>query len=231
MMSLIKCHLSYLLNKRAVVILTAAVVIAFFVCAINAAAVDAALGYRENNAIYFRTSFTTVKTMTVFSSIFLVCDFFSAKNSQYYYLISCDVSRVKYFTTKLHTVVLLQAGFVLLLYLLFNFAGFAFYAKYVFDARVVFSFFCLFIYAVYYGLAALAFYQALKNNYVIIFVFFLHLFSVITNEENEGLGRILNCFLLYLDTEGNFPYHPYHALLLIVLLFSFNLLFFLDKDL
>jgi hypothetical protein len=228
-MALIKCHLNYLFNKRTIWMLVAVVAIAFLVFTLNAAGLDEARGYRENNAIYFRTSFLTVKLLVVFFAVFLVCDFFSPHNSQYYYLISCQVSRACYFTTKLAIVAFLETGFIFLLYMSFQMAGTAFYSEFVFSGRICASFARLFVYVFFYGLLALALYQVLNNSYVIIVVFSLSILSTIANEDGST-NSVLNLFLLYLDEEGCFPYHPHHALLLIVFLLAGNLLIFMFGD-
>ncbi|MCK9537028.1 MAG: hypothetical protein M0R05_05570 [Bacilli bacterium] len=231
MKALIKCHFNYLINKATLYILILVIFISVFTFIVNCTALDFSSDYQENNVLYFQSTFLTVKTISVFLSIFLVCNIFSAKNDQYYYLITFYVSRIKYFITKLMAVFILEIIFVWMLSTAYQFVGFIFYPKYLFMRNSLFGYLNLSLLMIFYGLAALLFYQLVNNSYIIIVVFSLYIFSMIINEENNDVTSFFNSLFLYLDENGIFFFHWYYAIMLIFLLFAINLILYLSLDL
>ena len=159
-----------------------------------------------------------------------MCNIFSTKNDQYYYLIAFYVSRAKYFLTKLATVFLLEICFVWILFTAHQAVGYLFFPKDLFLWSSFVGYFNLWLLMVFYGLIALALYQVLKNNYITIVVFSLYILSVIINEENNDVTSFFNSLFLYLNEEGIFYFHFSYAILLIVVLFSLNLIVYLIFD-
>jgi len=220
-----------LINKTTYLILIAVIFFGILMFVVNVFSLDTGIGYKENNELYFQSSFTAVKMIAVFFSVFFACNSFSVKNDQYYYLITFHVSRSKYFVSKLFTVLILELLFMWILFVAHIFIGFVFYPKYTFNYDILVGYLNIWILMIYYGLISLICYLPIKNNYIIIVVFSFYILHMIVNENGGVVKSFINYFFLYLTEQGNFYYHFYHSMLSIIILFLLNFIVYLYIDL
>ena len=223
MKALIKCHYNYLINKTTILLFVFVILISISTFVLNVFTLDENLTYQESNAIYFHSSFMTIKMIIIFLSIFLICNIFLPKNNQYYYLISYNVSRRLYFITKISLVFSLEITFVFLLFMFYHLIGFIGYDKYQFDCGTILSFFNLWLLLIFYSFLALIVFLLIKNNYIVLVIFSIFIFSMILNEDNSLFASLINFFILYLKEDGTYYYKEYHALFSISALFLINL--------
>lgn len=230
MKALMKCHFSYLINKKNSCILCFILLICVFVFIINASGLEPAAPYDRNNILYFELCYSTIKTIVIFVTSFFYCNMFSRENNEYYYLICYYVSRLKFFLTKAIVILLGELLFVAIICFAYHICGYVCFSKYVFSGGSFCCFLNIFLMMQFYGLLAFAIYQALKTPYAVLVAFSIYIFGMIINEEQGALSAIVNAFFPYLSEKGGFYYGAYHSLFLIFALASVNFYLFSHRD-
>ena len=153
-LNLIKCHLSYLLSKSSIISILLVTIILFVTYITNSiASINSSLKEVINN--YYISCLTTTKIIYCILFCFMMSMFYLDKNDAYISLIIVSrISKKEYYLTKLSSIAFLLFVNIIVLCLLFLFSGFVFIKGFVYDARFIKAFMCIYIISIIYALYA-----------------------------------------------------------------------------
>lgn len=231
--NLVKCHFSYIVNKATLVIIAITLIISILSNLFSLYSLNPNLGIIENNQLYFLNSFLILKLVLIFLAIFLFSYSFYSKSDQYVMLIvTSNISRKKYFITKVIVLITFLSGYIYLEYFIFLLVGAIFYRSFYFNINHLIAYGNLLLSVIYFGLLGQTFILLLNNLYTMIIPFILMNIGSIINEENEKIMISIYNYLVPTLTENSDFYYGYlHLVGLLMIIFMMNLFIYERKDL
>lgn len=230
MKKLFRLHYHYLFNRTNLLILFAVFFLSFL------GFLESALSFKDDisgfaDVYYFESSFFFLKLIVIFIAVFTFAYSLLPKADQYVELILVGkASRAFYFGSKVFVIFLYLTYFLILEFSLYMLCGACFFNK--FSSSNFSAFLNLLMLGLYYGLLSLAFMQILRNLYVIVIPFLLFITGSIVNEKSGAFSDYFNLLIPNFIAERPELYHgSIHVLMMIIILFLLNLLFYLSRDL
>lgn len=229
MNNLIKCHYSYLISKTTVVILGFVLVVHLFGCIIIGKDCCDFSWQIQANLYYLESNLFFMKTTNILVVVFLYAYPFTTKQDNYSMLIiTSNVSRMKYFSTKILTIALFLLSFLWVEVFIYTMIGGIYYPNVVVDYRSLLLFIRLYLLMLYYGFIALMLIQVFDNIYMSIIPFALHTIATIFNDGQEE-SRIIDMILPTMNTKRQLD-DVHQIIFLIVVLLFVNTIIYHKRD-
>ncbi|HRT68753.1 MAG TPA: hypothetical protein P5173_00880 [Bacilli bacterium] len=229
MINLIKCHYSYLVSKTTVLMISIVLIIHLFSCFL--------IGYdcidfswqSQANQYYLESNLFFIKTTGIFIVVFLFSYSFITKQDNYCTLIiTSNISRSKYFITKILTISLFLLGFLWIEVFIFIAIGGLYYPHVILEPDFLFLFIQLYLLMIYYGLFALVLIQCFDNIYMSIIPFAFYTIASIFQDEKDNffIFKIILPTISTTESRGNY----YQILFLMIILFFINGIIYQKRD-
>ena len=232
LINLIKCHLSYLLSKSSIISIILVSIILFIVYITNAISnTNSILKETINN--YYVSSLTITKIIYCILSCFMMSMFYLDKNDAYISLIIVSgIKKKTYYLTKLSSILFILFINIIILCLLFFLSGFIFIKGFVYDARFIKAFICIYILAIIYSLYANTLVIITHNMFIFLIPSLLSILSTsIAQGEINTIKKIIFIFAPVTTNSLNKLYYDiYINLIIIILLTIINLLIYQSTD-
>lgn len=234
MKNLISCHFNYLFNKTFLIAIALVLAISVIGDVLSVHLLTDFYGYREANSLYFFNSFMILRIISGFLFIFLMGNSFHPKVDQYSCLfLTSGVSRFRYFTSKVITLEIGGACFILGEYVIYLTVGWIGYEGFVFRIADLEAFASLFLLLIFYGLIGMLLVQIFQNLYTIIIPFsILNVGMMVCENPDSGIFYVFNLFFLGLEDESmHLVFGTFHGIFLIIVVLIANFVYFRFKDL
>lgn len=229
MINLIKCHYSYLVSKTTVLMISIVLTIHLFSCFMIGNECTDFSWQSQANQYYLESNLFFIKTTSIFIVVFLYSYPFTTKQDNYCTLIiTSNISRSKYFITKIVTISLFLLGFLWIEVFIFIVIGGFYYPNVIIEPIFLSLFLQLYLLMLYYGLFALILIQCFDNIYMSIIPFALYTIASIFQDEKDHF-LILKMILPTInnnESEG----HYYQILFLLIILFFINGIIYQKRD-
>lgn len=196
-MKLLKLHFYYSFSNKTIVLLSASsiLIIFSFIFAIDKVYL---LPLQQAIINYCTESKYLFKLVYYFIVIYIYTESFSFANINNYYLCN-NISRSKYYYTKIIMLVSVLIIYTLILLMGFILIGYIFIKNFYMNKMLLDIFLKSFCVSIFYGMIGICLNMLIKNRYIVILVFIISVFSIVI--ETESYYKIIpnGCWnLMYL---------------------------------
>ena len=216
--NLIKCHLSYLLSKSSIVIISLIVVLLVIIYMASAISSDY-VTVKENVDGYFYSCISITKVIYITLSCFMMASFYSVKNDAYLsLLVASNIKKTTHYLTKIYSIILVLLIIIFIIFLLFLLMGFLFIKGFVFQRRYLLSFLSLYLISICYGVEAVILSVIFKNMFTFLIPTLASL--VMQGFVSSDAGLIKNILFLVFPVFDSAFFKAYYDLKIVVLVAS-----------
>lgn len=235
MKQLYKCHFNYLFSKTTII--TVIIILLFILTGylLSIDIFDNEIYNSFNEVINYELTVQFItKFLVLILTVFTYSYHFLPKNDQYSILIiSSNVSKTRYLTSKI--IVLLGFIFfnVLILNVFFFFFGAIFIKQFYFDWSYIIMFINIYLVCIAYGLYSILLVQLLKNVFSSIISFALMLIGeILLEQSNKNIAHFFVLLFPNISTGDIYFYYGYsHLFIIIIILFMCNIYIYNKRDL
>ncbi len=227
---LIKCHYNYIFNRTSLSLFSILIFIVLLTNIYLMMGLDSHSDIEEMYYFYFDSSFSIISFLGVIFAIILFSFPFLNKQDQYiYFLLSNNITKVKYFITKYFTILLILLLFIVLEMFSFYFPLVAFSKIKFAESNSLISFLNLFIEMIYYGNISLILIILFDNFYLSLIPIALFLFTI--NLFTEKINLFCKLFIVSMKADGWVLWQSIgQALFIVFILFFVSVILYNKKD-
>jgi len=225
-MKIVECHYYHIVSK----ITLCSLLIIILILTIDKVLIISTLDFKmtngEKSLSFFLNTFETDKIFSVLLSTFIYGYSFTNQQDSYRsFILINNISRKKYFLTKVFTIII-----VIFIYdgLLFISSILILMLKEIYFLNIFISgYYSLFILMNFYGLVSLLLVQLSNNFYLIILPFMIYLLSASIVMDSQSNNSVM----LVIMPNGIINNGYYYGVMLIIILLILNIFIYLKRDL